>query len=45
LLGLYRESQLDLDGLVTTEYSLDGVNDGYEAMRQGTNIRGVMVYS
>jgi NDMA-dependent alcohol dehydrogenase len=45
LLGLYREGQLDLDGLVTTEYSLDGVNDGYEAMRQGTNIRGVMVYS
>ena len=44
LLNLYREGQLDLDGLVTTEYDLDGVNDGYEAMRLGTNIRGVMVY-
>jgi len=44
LLGLYREGQLDLDGLVTTEYKLDGVNDGYEAMRAGTNIRGVMKY-
>jgi S-(hydroxymethyl)glutathione dehydrogenase/alcohol dehydrogenase len=45
LLGLYREGQLDLDGLVTTEYPLEGVNDGYDAMRQGTNIRGVMVYN
>jgi len=44
LIGLYREGQLDLDGLVTTEYTLDGVNDGYDAMRAGTNIRGVMVY-
>lgn len=44
LLGLYREGQLDLDGLVTSTYNLDGVNDGYEAMREGTNIRGVMVY-
>jgi S-(hydroxymethyl)glutathione dehydrogenase/alcohol dehydrogenase len=44
LIGLYREGQLDLDGLVTTEYTLDGVNDGYEAMRAGTNIRGVMKY-
>jgi NDMA-dependent alcohol dehydrogenase len=44
LLNLYREGQLDLDGLVTTTYSLDQVNDGYEAMREGTNIRGVMVY-
>lgn len=44
LLNLYREGQLDLDGLVTTTYTLDQVNDGYEAMREGTNIRGVMVY-
>jgi len=44
LIGLYRKGQLDLDGLVTTEYTLDGVNDGYDAMRAGTNIRGVMVY-
>ena len=44
LAGLYREGQLDLDGLVTRTYSLDGVNDGYEAMRAGENIRGVLVY-
>ncbi len=44
LAGLYREGQLDLDGLVTRTYSLDGVNDGYAAMRAGENIRGVLVY-
>jgi S-(hydroxymethyl)glutathione dehydrogenase/alcohol dehydrogenase len=45
LLGLYREGQLDLDGLVTKTYTLDGVNDGYDDMRSGKNIRGVMVYN
>jgi S-(hydroxymethyl)glutathione dehydrogenase/alcohol dehydrogenase len=44
LLGLYREGQLDLDGLVTQTYALEDVNDGYEAMRNGENIRGVLVY-
>ena len=44
LLGLYREGQLDLDGLVTRTYPLEGINDGYEAMRNGENIRGVLVY-
>ena len=33
LLNLYREGQLDLDGLVTKTYTLDGVNDGYDDMR------------
>ncbi len=44
LLGLYREGQLDLDGLVSKTYPLEGVNDGYEDMRAGKNIRGVLVY-
>ena len=44
LLGLYREGQLDLDGLVTKTYTLDEVNEGYEDMRAGKNIRGVLVY-
>jgi NDMA-dependent alcohol dehydrogenase len=44
LLELWRQGQLDLDGLVTKTYTLDGVNDGYDDMRSGTNIRGVMVY-
>jgi S-(hydroxymethyl)glutathione dehydrogenase/alcohol dehydrogenase len=45
LIGLYREGQLDLDGLVTKTYTLDQVNDGYDDMRDGKNIRGVMVYT
>lgn len=44
LLNLYREGQLDLDGLITKTYTLDEVNDGYDDMRAGKNIRGVMVY-
>ena len=44
LLELWRQGQLDLDGLVTKTYTLDGVNDGYDDMRAGNNIRGVMLY-
>ena len=44
LLGLYREGQLDLDGLVTKTYPLEGINEGYQDMRDGKNIRGVLVY-
>jgi len=44
LIGLYREGQIDLDGLVTKEYKLEGINDGYEDMRSGKNIRGVLIY-
>jgi hypothetical protein len=44
LLGLYREGQLKLDELITNRYPLTGINDGYEAMRQGENIRGIIVY-
>ncbi len=44
LLDLYREGQLDLDGLVTRTYSLKDVNEGYRAMRDGENIRGVITF-
>jgi S-(hydroxymethyl)glutathione dehydrogenase/alcohol dehydrogenase len=42
-LGLYREGRLKLDELITRRYSLDQINEGYEDMRQGHNIRGVIV--
>jgi NDMA-dependent alcohol dehydrogenase len=42
LLELYRDGQLDLDGLVTRTYHLDEVNRGYEDMREGRNLRGVL---
>jgi len=45
LLSLYQEGQLKLDELVTTRYSLEDVNQGYQDMRDGKNIRGMIVYT
>jgi NDMA-dependent alcohol dehydrogenase len=45
LLGMYREGQLKLDELITQTYSLDDINEGYRAMREGENIRGVITYA
>jgi len=44
LMELYTQGQLDLDGMVTRTYPLEGVNDGYKDMYAGKNIRGVLVY-
>jgi NDMA-dependent alcohol dehydrogenase len=44
ILELYHRGQVDLDGLVTKTYPLEGVNDGYADMREGINLRGVLVY-
>ncbi len=44
LLSMYREGQLKLDELITQRYSLDDINIGYAAMRDGHNIRGVIIY-
>lgn len=44
MLELFSLGQLDLAGMVTKEYSLDEVNQGYEDMRNGKNIRGVLRY-
>ena len=43
LLDLYRDGQLELDGLVTRTYPLENVNEGYADMHAGKNIRGVIV--
>ena len=43
LLGMYREGQLKLDELITKRYPLSEINEGYRAMRDGENIRGVIV--
>ena len=45
LLSLYQEGQLKLDGLVSTKYTLEDINTGYQDMRDGKNIRGMVVYS
>jgi NDMA-dependent alcohol dehydrogenase len=44
LLRLYDAGQLKLDELVTKRYTLDQVNEGYQDLRDGKNIRGVIVY-
>jgi NDMA-dependent alcohol dehydrogenase len=44
LLGLYQSGQLKLDELITQTYSLDQINQGYQDMRDGKNIRGVIVF-
>jgi len=44
LMELYTQGQLNLDDLVTRTYSLDQINEGYDAMRNGENIRGVIVF-
>lgn len=40
LLDLYTAGFLKPDELVTAEYSLDEINNGYEGMHAGSNIRG-----
>ncbi|NKQ52405.1 NDMA-dependent alcohol dehydrogenase [Amycolatopsis sp. K13G38] len=45
LLDLYRTGQLRLDELVTTTYRLEDINQGYQDMADGRNLRGVVVYS
>jgi S-(hydroxymethyl)glutathione dehydrogenase/alcohol dehydrogenase len=44
LLDLYRQGDLKLDELITRRYPLDDINLGYQDMRDGTNIRGVIVF-
>jgi S-(hydroxymethyl)glutathione dehydrogenase/alcohol dehydrogenase len=44
ILDLYNKGQLKLDELITREYALEDVNQGYEDMRNGINIRGLIRY-
>jgi len=42
LLRMYSEGKLIVDELVTREYSLEEVQDGYDDLHDGTNLRGVV---
>ena len=44
LLSMYREGTLQLDELITKTYTLDQINEGYQDMRDGNNIRGVIMF-
>lgn len=45
LLKSYMDGNLLLDELITTTYDLADVNQGYQDMRDGVNIRGLISYS
>ncbi|HYK28415.1 MAG TPA: alcohol dehydrogenase, partial [Streptosporangiaceae bacterium] len=44
LIRLYKTGNLKLDELVTRKYRLDQVNDAYQDMNDGKNIRGVIMH-
>lgn len=45
ILGLYQSGDLKLDEIVTRTYTLDQVNEGYDDLLNGKNVRGVVVHS
>ena len=44
ILGLYQSGDLKLDEIITRTYTLDQVNEGYDDLLAGKNIRGVVVH-
>ena len=44
LLRLYQEGKLKLDELITRTYPLKDINKGYQDMRDGINVRGMLIY-
>ena len=44
MVELYRSGDLKLDELITTTYTLDQINQGYQDLLDGKNVRGVIVY-
>lgn len=45
LLSMYKAGKLNLDDLITKTYTLEEINQGYQDMLEGKNIRGVILYS
>jgi S-(hydroxymethyl)glutathione dehydrogenase/alcohol dehydrogenase len=43
-LDLFRTGRINLDKLVTREYELEDINQAFEDMLEGRNIRGVIRY-
>ena len=44
LLDLYKVGRLKLDELITRTYRLDQINQGYQDMLDGVNIRGIIAF-
>ncbi len=45
LLSMYKSGRLNLDDMVTRQYKLEQINEGYKDMLEGRNIRGVIRYT
>ncbi|MDM2441638.1 zinc-binding dehydrogenase, partial [Mycobacteroides abscessus] len=45
LVGLYKQGLLKIDEMITSTYSLEQINEGYQDMLDGKNIRGVIKYT
>jgi S-(hydroxymethyl)glutathione dehydrogenase/alcohol dehydrogenase len=45
LLTMYQAGRLNLDDMVTRQYTLDQINDGYQDMLDGKNLRGIIRYT
>jgi S-(hydroxymethyl)glutathione dehydrogenase/alcohol dehydrogenase len=44
ILGLYQAGDLKLDEIITRTYTLDQVQEGYDDLLEGKNVRGVVVH-
>jgi S-(hydroxymethyl)glutathione dehydrogenase/alcohol dehydrogenase len=42
--GMYVDGRLDLDAMVTRRLTLDGINDGFDLMKQGASVRSIVVF-
>ena len=45
LLSMYQAGRLNIDDMITTAYSLEQINEGYQDMLNGKNIRGIIRYT
>ena len=45
LLSMYKAGRLNLDDMITRQYQLEQINDGYKDMLDGKNIRGIIRYT
>ena len=44
LLSMYKIGKLNIEDMITRQYRLDQINEAYDDMLEGNNIRGMIVY-
>ncbi|GAB3307906.1 NDMA-dependent alcohol dehydrogenase [Epidermidibacterium keratini] len=44
IIGLYQNGDIKLDELITRTYTIDEVNEGYDDLEEGKNVRGVLIH-